>query len=58
MSNIESQVQSAIAAERRENRKRDTKKALFVTFVVIPFVVIAAGAGWLLLGRIMDMLAT
>ena len=47
MSNIETQVSSAIAQERKSNRKRESIRALVVVFGVIPLVLVAAVGGWL-----------
>jgi nitrate reductase NapE component len=47
MSNIENQVQNAIAAERKESRKRDRLKAVVVVFVIIPLVVVGTVGVWL-----------
>lgn len=45
-------VEQAIARERRANERRQTKRALIVVFVLIPIIVIGAGAVWLLIGRL------
>lgn len=50
-SDLESSVQSAIANERQDNERRQTKRALIGVFVVIPIIVLGAVGVWLLIGR-------
>jgi ABC-type spermidine/putrescine transport system permease subunit II len=48
---VQDQIRAAIANERAENSKRQTKRALIGAFVIIPGIVIAVAVVWLLIGR-------
>ena len=47
----EAQIKNAIASERKDNRKRETLRAMIVVFVGIPGAVVLAVGVWLALQR-------
>ena len=51
MDDPQPKIESAIANERRENDRHQTKRALIGVFVVIPIIVLGAVGVWLLIGR-------